>query len=115
VQVTIIGRHKEVPADVKSYIEGKAAKLPHYYDRVMSVQVILEDTGPLKKVELIVGVAGHEDFVAQEKGAELFACFDVCMDRMENQLRRFKEKIRDNKHKTPTSGTGVIQTEVGPK
>jgi hypothetical protein len=29
------------------------------------------------------------------------------MDRAEKQLRKFKDKVRDNKHKTPTSGGGV--------
>jgi ribosome hibernation promoting factor len=102
MQVTIIGRHMDVPQDVKTYIDEKARKLPHYYDQVMAVQAVVETLGPKYQVELLISVAGHEDFVSKEKGNDIFACFDVCRDHAEKQLRRFKEKIRGNKHHTST-------------
>lgn len=98
MQVTIKGRHTEVPVNVKSYMEEKAAKLPKYYDRVMEVNIIIDEQGPKKRVEMLISVAGHEDFVAHEVGDDLFAGFDVCMDRAEKQLTKFKEKVRDHKH-----------------
>jgi putative sigma-54 modulation protein len=101
----------ELSKEVKTYIDEKARKLPHYYDRVMAVQVIVDDMGPLKRVELIVSVAGHEDFVAHEKGDDIFACFDICMDRSEKQLRRFKDRVRSNKHNTPLGALGT--EEIG--
>jgi len=88
----------EVPGDLKRYMEEKGAKLPHYYDRVMAVQVLVNGEPAQKKVELVVSVAGHEDFVAEEGGSDLFACFDVCLDRVEKQLSRHKERVRDRKH-----------------
>ena len=98
MQVTIKGRHSEIPVNVRSYMEEKAAKLPKYYDRVMEVDVIIDEEGPKKRVELVISVAGHEDFIAQEVGNDLFACFDICMDHAEKQLTKFKEKVRDRKH-----------------
>jgi len=107
VQVTIIGRHKEVPQDLRRYMEDKANKLPHYYDRVMAVEIIVDTDQVGSRVELIVSVAGHEDFVAEEKGADMFACFDICLGRAEKQLTRFKDKVRDQKHHTRTGETGA--------
>jgi putative sigma-54 modulation protein len=100
VQVTIIGRHMEVPQDLRRYMQEKAEKLPHYYDRVMAVEVIVDGEQGAKRVELVVSVAGHEDFVAEEKGTDIFACFDVCLDRVEKQLTRHKDRVRDRKHHT---------------
>lgn len=98
MQITIKGRHREVPAEVRTYMEEKANKLPKYYDRIMEVVVFLDEQGPKEKVELVISIAGHEDMVAQEVGDDLFACFDICMDRAEKQLTKLKEKIRDRKH-----------------
>jgi putative sigma-54 modulation protein len=79
-------------------MEEKASKLTKYYDRVMEVDIFVDEQGPKNKVELVISVAGHEDMVAQEVGDDLFACFDVCMDRAEKQLTKVKEKVRDRKH-----------------
>ena len=99
MQVTIIGRHADVPADLKRYIEEKCDKLPHYYDRVMAVEVIVEVEQPtVKRVEMVISVAGHEDFVAKEKGTDFFACFDICLDHIEKQLTKHKARVRDHKH-----------------
>ncbi|MFA5863886.1 MAG: ribosome-associated translation inhibitor RaiA [Phycisphaerae bacterium] len=109
MQVTIIGRHMDVPQDLKRYIEEKAQKLPHYYDRVMAVEVLVEGEHSAKRVELVVTVAGHENFVAQEKGDDIFACFDICIGHIEKQLTRFKDRIRDKKHRVRT---GQEETEA---
>jgi putative sigma-54 modulation protein len=98
VQVTIIGRHIDVPGDMKRYIEEKSEKLPHYYDRVMSVEVIVDAEHATKSVELVVSVAGHEDFVAKETGTDIYTCFDLCIDHLEKQLTRHKDRVRDRKH-----------------
>jgi ribosome hibernation promoting factor len=112
MQVTIIGRHMDVPKDVKVYIDEKARKLPHFYDQVMSVQAVVETLGPKYQVELLVSVAGHGDFVSKEKGDDIFACFDICRDHAEKQLRRFKEKVRDNKHRTSTGELCAEQVAI---
>ncbi len=98
MQINIIGRHWEVPDNLKSYILEKAEKLPKYYDRVMEVEVIVDGEPPERRIELIVSVAGHPSFVAEDRGEDLFACFDICFDKVERQLRRFKEKVRNRKH-----------------
>ena len=97
MQVTVIGRHMEVPGDLKRYMQEKAEKLPHYYDRVMAVEILVDAVGGSNRVELVVTVAGHDKFVASEKGNDLFACFDICVDRAEKQLARFKARVRDHK------------------
>jgi ribosomal subunit interface protein len=69
----------------------------------MAVQVIVDGDAGMSRVELVISVAGHDDFVAEEKGADMFACFDICIDRAEKQLTRFKDRIRDRKHQARAS------------
>jgi putative sigma-54 modulation protein len=83
---------------MKKYIQEKSEKLPHYYDRVMAVNVVVDGEHSSHRVEMVVSVAGHDDFVAEEHGSDIYACFDKCLDRMEKQLTKHKDRVRDRKH-----------------
>jgi len=92
MQVTIIGRHREVPQSVKEYIERKLEKLPRFYDRVMTVEVIIDGQARRNSVEIVA-----YEFVAQESGDDVHACFDVCFGKIERQIRRHKHRLRNRK------------------
>jgi len=98
VQVSVVGRHGEVPADLKQYVETKMAKLPRFYNQVMMIEVIFDGRGTQRSVEIVVSAARTREFVANELGDDYFACFDLCFDKIEAQIRKHKEKVRDHKH-----------------
>jgi len=106
VQVTIVGRHKDVPEDLKEYVGGKLDKLPRYYDRVMMIEVIFDGRQGRKSVEIVVSAAKHREFVAREIGEDSYTCFDLCIDKIERQLRRHKERIRNRKHPGKPASAG---------
>ena len=98
MQVTIVGRHTEVPVNFKEYAESKLSKLPRVFDRVMMIEVIVDGQLAQKSVEIVVSAARHREFVAHEMGDDTYACFDLCFDKIERQLRRHKERLRNRKH-----------------
>ena len=77
MQVTVIGRHMDIPPELRDYVEQKLDKLPRFYDRVMMIEVIVEHDQNQNSVEIVVSVAKHREFVAQESGDELYASFDM--------------------------------------
>lgn len=100
--VTITGKHIEITDAIRDHIEDKAAKLPRYFNSVSQVEVIVEkSTGVMQSVEVITSVEHRDDVVARETGEDLYACIDLAMHKMERQLRKIKEKQRDNKYGTP--------------
>ena len=53
-------------------------------------------TGGVGAAELIVSVArGHAPFVAHADGGNLYAAIDLGVDKMERQLRKYREKLKD--------------------
>lgn len=105
MQVTIVGRHGDVSQHVKDYMTSKLDKLPRFYDRVMYIEVIVDGQPPRNTVELVVSVAKHREFVAKETGKDVFPCFDLCLDKIERQLNRHKERTRSHKHPPPPPET----------
>lgn len=97
--VTVTGKHIEITDAIRAHVEEKASKLPRYFNSVMQVGVVIESgSGPMNTVEVIVSVEHFDDVIARESGPDVYTCIDMAMHKMERQLRKMKEKQRDNKH-----------------
>lgn len=109
MQVLITGRQLDLSDDIQTYAREKAEKLTRYYDRIHNIEVIMEKEGQEHRVEMIVSADQRQQFVGHENHPDLFAAFDLLMDKMERQLTRFKEKMRNRKH-PPTAGTEELES-----
>ncbi len=98
MQVLISGRHMSVSAAVKKYCHEKAERLTRFYDRVQSIEVILDGHSGSHSAEMIVHADCTDPFIAVEQRDDLYAAIDVVVDKVERQLRRHKEKLRNRKH-----------------
>lgn len=100
MQVSVTARHIEVTDRIRAYAEEKASRLPRYYDRVQSVEIVLGQEADLSSVEMIVKAPGTRDFIGKEVGPDMVACIDLLLDKMERQLTKHKERFRNRKHLT---------------
>ena len=64
------------------------------------VDVVLDHEGDQYTVDMIVNVAGRDNFIAHERGEDTFALIDLIVDKLTRQLRRHKERFRNRKHPT---------------
>jgi len=98
MRVTVTGRHMTVTPALRTYCEEKTSKLTRYYDRIRAVEVILDGKDGLHTAEIIVHTERADPFVAREQHADVYAAMDLLLDKIERQLTRHKEKIRNRKH-----------------
>lgn len=98
MQITVSGRHMGVSEALKDYCSKKSEKLVRFYDRVSMIEIILDGKNGQHFAEMIVHAEGAAPFVAREQHEDAYAAVDLMLDKMENQLRRYKEKIRNRKH-----------------
>ncbi len=98
MQITVTGRHVDVSDAVRAYCEEKAAKLPRYFDRVSRIEIVLDGDDAHRRVEMIVHSEGTGPFVGVEEHADAMAAVDLLIDKMERQLTRYKERVRNRKH-----------------
>lgn len=98
MQVKVTGRHMGVSESVKTYCQEKAERLVRFYDRIQSIEVILDGHEGQHKAEIIVHADRTDPFVAHEEQEDIYAAVDLILDKVEEQLRRHKEKIRNRKH-----------------
>src|SRR5690606_3318199 len=96
--INVSGRHMSVSDSLKAYCEEKAAKLLRFYDRIQSIDVVLDGNNGQHYAEMIVHTEGTQPFVASEEQEDAHAAVDLLMDKIERQIRRHKERLRNRKH-----------------
>lgn len=96
---TITGKHVEITDAIRTHAQEKTEKLPRYYNSINQVEVIIDgNDGSGPSVEVIARAEHSNIFIAKESGEDTYACIDMAVHKIERQLRRKKEKQRNNKH-----------------
>jgi putative sigma-54 modulation protein len=113
VQINISARHGHLSETTQQKIREKLDHLTRFFERISSIQFVedLENKEALK-VDLHVSAEHKHDFVAHETADELIRAVDGVVQKMEQQLRKYKEKIQNPRAKAPLE-TGEIGDDEG--
>ena len=112
MQIKISVRHGHLNGDSQTYIQEKAEKLLHFFDRLTLIEVTVDLSKKESKfVEFVVQAEHKHDFVARERHPDVLAAVDLAVDKLALQLRRYKEKIQDHR-RTPSTGEVAGAPEV---
>jgi len=104
VQIKISTRHgQHLSEETQQFIRDKANKLLHYFGRIMMIEVTVDISNDDKWVEFIVSAEHKHDFVANAHAKDVLAAVDAVLDKLEKQVRKYKEKITDHR-RTPAMG-----------
>lgn len=106
MQLSVTGRHVEITDSMRTYAEEKTAKLDRYYDRIESCDLIVDREANMFRVELVLHADHRHTFVAQVDAGDYYESIDLTIDKMQRQLSKHKEKFRNRKHPSKTSGSG---------
>jgi len=93
MRVTITARHFKAPRNVKQFAEKKIQKLKKYYDGIIECEILLEREHLNHVAEVSVKVFGQR-LRAVEKSEDLLKSIELCVDKIERQLKKYKEKLR---------------------
>ena len=109
VQTTISARHGHLSPATQEKITEKVDLLRRFFDRLTAISVTVDLEHRERPIlELCVRAEHHDEFVAVEEAGTVFAALDGAIEKMENQLRRFKERLKEHravghKHLEPPS------------
>ena len=95
MQITVTGRHVEVPQEVKDYTVKKAEKLLRFYDKIQAIEVLWDHEGEQFSIEMMVNAGSRNTFIGREIGPDTTTLVDVVVDKLERQITKHKEKSRN--------------------
>lgn len=105
MNLTVTGRHLEITPAIRDYAAKRLSKLPKYFDRLRSIDVIATCHNHNRYEIEVKAVADRaEPFLAKVQSNDLYACIDQAVDKLERQLTDHKEMVRRRKGKTSMAG-----------
>lgn len=93
MKIRITSRHQKLAPKLREYVEEKLDRLERYYDRIIDCEVIMDKEKTAEKVEVNIKVYSATINV-KAKDADLTKAIDLCMDKLEIQLKKFKAKMK---------------------
>lgn len=110
MQIKIAARHGHLNETHQQQIQEKAEKLLHYFGRITMIEITVDlHDQTYKEVEIRVDAEHKHDFVAKERHEDLIAAVDLVVDKLKQQLHRYKEKIQEHRRDPSHNGGGSIK------
>jgi putative sigma-54 modulation protein len=101
VQIKISARHGHLSDATRVKITAKVEKLARLFERLLAIEVTVDlehEQNPA--VDIHVSAEHKHDFVAAEQSTSLMAAVDGVIHKLEQQLRKYKEKVQDHHRAT---------------
>ena len=111
MQIEISSRHGGLASEQQRYLHDKAEKLLKYFARLMAIEVAVDHGKHGWEVEILVSAEHKHDFVARETGSTPEAAMDLCVHKIEQQLRRYKERVQHHKGDVTHGGPSLRSFE----
>lgn len=97
MNVTTTFRQMEQSEALKTYAEEKLDRVAKYIDEPVSAQVFFAVEKKIRHIVEIVISAKGVSTKASEATNDMYAAVDAVIDKIERQLKRYKEKIKAHK------------------
>ena len=99
MQINVSSRHGHLSPASQSKITAKVSRLKRYFDRLTALNVTVDlQNSALPAVEMVASAEHMHDRVSHELSGQLWRSVDGAVQKLEQQLRKHKEKVRDHKH-----------------
>ncbi|MHB1843312.1 MAG: ribosome hibernation-promoting factor, HPF/YfiA family [Deltaproteobacteria bacterium] len=105
MQTNITFRNLEASDFIKSYAREKVDRVNKYLDKASEAHVVLGLERHLHHADITIH-AGPYVLRGREKSEDMYASIDLAMDKIERQLKRYKEKMKSHRA-LPHHGEGA--------
>jgi putative sigma-54 modulation protein len=93
--ITITGRHVDVTEPLRDYVLEKIAKIERFSHHIIDVVVALEAQKLEHRVDIVAKI-DNTKIKAQASTDNMYASIDKAVDKLETQLKKYKNKLHDH-------------------
>jgi putative sigma-54 modulation protein len=113
VKIQVSTRHGQLSEASQEKISAKVEKLTRIFERLTAIDVVVDLSDEAKpKVDLQVAAEHKHDFVAHAQSESLMGSVDMAIERMEQQLRKYKEKVQERHRSGEPRRTEKLKPEM---
>jgi len=110
MEITVTFRHIDASDSLKAYAEEKVSKMDKYFDFPVEAHIVLAVEKFRRSADVTLNVNGNmiKGVVETE---DMYSAIDQVMDKIEKQVKRYREKMRDRRTETRKNETALSRTE----
>lgn len=112
MQYIISGRNIDVTEGLKSAIYEKIGKLERYFTPETEVHVTLSVEKERQKIEITIPMKGNI-VRAEQVSSDMYVSIDLVEEIIERQLRKYKNKLVDQKQTAESLSKAFIEEDAG--
>ena len=114
MEITVTFRHMDPSESLKAYAEEKVSKINKYLDFPIEAHIVLAVEKFRRMADVTLNLNGTM-IKGVEETEDMYSAIDQVIDKIEIQVKKFREKTRRRRtesHKTDTKLTGQEANEV---
>jgi len=111
LNISITCRHEYKTNEVKNYAQEKVKKLGKFYKNITKIEIVMDMEKDQHSADALISVTRGTRLVGSVQHEDPLAAIDLVIDKMERQLVRFKERLKD--HRGGRRGSEQILDDVG--
>ncbi|OIO12127.1 MAG: ribosomal subunit interface protein [Elusimicrobia bacterium CG1_02_63_36] len=113
MKIHVTGRHMRLTKPIQNYVDEKVSKAQRYFDNIVWAQVLLSVEKRSHQCEIILH-ASKQTFRSLATSSTLYAAIDMASDKIDTQLRRYKDRVKGRNKKGRASATQALSEEMDP-
>lgn len=95
MKVKIAERHAPLSDALRAYVLEKAKSLERYYNRIISIDVVLSVEKERQIASMHAHLTNRKIIHAHEKSSDMYASIDKAIDKLQRQLVKYKDQLKD--------------------
>ena len=96
MQINISGHHVDVTPALRDYVTSKLERLKRHFEQITIANVVLTVEKSRQRADATLHVCGA-DLAGSSESEDMYAAIDLLTDKLDRQLIKHKEKIKDKK------------------
>ena len=97
MNIEINGHNVEVTQALRAYVTEKLERLHRHFDNLIGAHVVLKLERVEHFAEATLSVGGRtKDIHAEASAEDMYAAIDKMVDKVDRQVRRHKNKVKDH-------------------
>lgn len=116
MHIYVNGRNIEITDAIKAYVKEKIGKVTHHYDQIQGIEVVLSviknPSASGKHVAEVTCKLNAGAIHCEESADSMYESIDLLADKLDRQVKKYKDKNLSSKDKSASIRTGAIEEEA---
>ncbi|HBL17686.1 MAG: ribosomal subunit interface protein [Elusimicrobia bacterium GWA2_69_24] len=107
MKIQITGRQLRLTKAIHDYVEEKVSKAQKYFNHIVWAEVFVKVEKTTHEVEIVIH-ASKQTFRALAKEESVYAAVDIASDKIDAQLRKYKERLKEGRKHVPETPEAML-------